>query len=885
MVVHSQSQPPRKPAAATAQKPPAASGMTNQDVIDLAQRWELGSSPAAVQAQRQALQSGSVVSAAATLTAVPSFFYVVDYVGNLGTVDVGTGSSTLIGNTGYILTDLAFTSSGAMWGNDFSNLFSIDPVTAVVSRVGALGVGGMNALVGNGNGLLAASGTSTSLYSVNTSTGAATALTGSLGYVSAGDLAFHGRNLYGTVINGAFSDLVQIVLSGSSFTATDLGHVTHDTSLLGLVDDADGNLYGIDGTTVLRINTTNPPASVVVVADYSANHSGLGTANGAGAATLTARATQGDYDGDGKADLAVYRPSSGTWFIRQSSTGYATSATYALGASTDLPVPGDYDGDGVMDVAVYRPSTGVWTILTSSSGFTTTVSYTLGAATDIPVPGDYDGDGKTDIAVYRPSTGAWYILQSSTGYAMAAYALGTSTSIPVPGDYDGDGKTDIATYQPATGVWSMLLSASNFTTSATYTYGTKTDIPVPGDYDGDGKTDVAVYRPSTGTWFILTSGSGFAASVSYTWGTSTDVPVPGDYDGDGKTDIAVYRPSTGTWYLLLSGANFTTSAAYTWGASTDLPLFNRAVAAELAMPPATTSPLTSLARFSDFDGDGKSDVSVFGPSNGTWLTLKSGANFTTSSAVAWGATIGGVSDIPVPGDYDGDGKTDLAVYRPSNGTWYILQSSTNNTTSVAYQWGASTDIPVPGDYDGDGKTDLAVYRPSNGTWYIRLSSTNYTTSVAYQWGVSTDVPVPGDYDGDGKTDFAVYRPSTGTWFILQSSTNNATSVAYQWGASTDTPVPGDYDGDGKTDLAVWRPSTGTWFILQSSTNNATSVSYVWGTSTDIPVGGDFDGDGKTDLAVFRPSTGTWYIRQSSTNFTTSVAYAWGISTDVPILKR
>jgi uncharacterized repeat protein (TIGR03803 family) len=269
-------------------------------------------------------------------------------------------------------------------------------------------------------------------------------------------------------------------------------------------------------------------------------------------------------------------------------------------------------------------------------------------------------------------------------------------------------------------------------------------------------------------------------------------------------------------------------------------------------------------RVGDFDGDGKSDLTVYRPSDSTWYTIGS---LGSTQTFLWGAP----DEIPVPADYAGDGLSDHAVFRPSDGSWSITLFGGK---FLGVRWGGSGDLPVPADYDGDGKADVAVFRPSNGTWYIISSATGVGWSVKF--GASGDVPVPGDYDGDGLTDVAVFRPSTGMWYIGRSQTRD--TVAQLWGGVGDIPVAGDYDGDGNTDIALFRPTTGQWFIILSS--SGTSRVEAFGTDGDIPVPGDYDGDGITDVGVFRPSTGMWYIARSGSPGT-MVSTRWGGAGDVP----
>ena len=288
---------------------------------------------------------------------------------------------------------------------------------------------------------------------------------------------------------------------------------------------------------------------------------------------------------------------------------------------------------------------------------------------------------------------------------------------------------------------------------------------------------------------------------------------------------------------------------------------------------------------------------MYRPSIGLWLVLAS------TTGQVFQIALGRGTDIPVPGDYDGDGKTDAAVYRPSTGTWFIRVSSpTINRTTLVLAWGLSGDVPVPADYDGDGKTDLAVYRPANGTWYIlNVDRDGPHASVGPR---RRHPAVPADYDGDGHAGPGRLSPRERHVVHPAIVDGYTTSVEYSWGLNGDIPIPNVIVANGTAVVAVEPadlhtnkpvadgrlrrrragrhhrlsgPPAGTWLSLGSAGNYSTFNTYSWGLSTDIPVAGDYDGDGKADVAVYRPSTscaGTGYILKSSTGFTQGLVHSW-----------
>ena len=263
------------------------------------------------------------------------------------------------------------------------------------------------------------------------------------------------------------------------------------------------------------------------------------------------RAVPYDFDGDRKADISVFRPETGVWWVLNSSD--STYSATGWGVASDTIVPADYDGDGRIDKAIFRG--GVWYILNSSTG-----SYSIsqfGLANDKPVPADFDNDGKADLSVFRQ--GIWHLLRSSDG-SYKSSQFGIDADRPIPADYDSNRVNDVAVFRG--GTWYVRYQSE--LPFASFQFGLASDLPVPSDYDGDKKADYALFR--NGVWYIWESRTGSPTVVQ--WGIAGDIPVPADYDGDKKTDVAVYRQ--GIWYIKRSTDGGATIVQF--GLPTDIPL-------------------------------------------------------------------------------------------------------------------------------------------------------------------------------------------------------------------------------------------------------------------------------------------------------------------------
>ena len=307
---------------------------------------------------------------------------------------------------------------------------------------------------------------------------------------------------------------------------------------------------------------------------------------------------------------------------------------------------------------------------------------------------------------------------------------------------------------------------------------------------------------------------------------------------------------------------------------------------------------------------GTSEEGVYSSVDGglTWKTLNNGlvnlrvkklAIGTGANKMLYAGTAGGVWRTNLEG---GPPTTSIGVFRPSIGMWFLDRSGNGSwndcVTDKCINFGIQEDIPVTGDWNGDGATKIGVFRPSIGWWFLDYNGNGQwdgcTTDRCYNFGISDDTPVTGDWDGDGATEIGVFRPSIGWWFLDYNGDGTWSGCSadrcYNLGISEDRPVTGDWNGDGKTEIGVFRPSIGWWFVdvNGNGTWNGCSIDgcYNFGIAEDLPVTGDWNGDGFAEIGVFRSSTGWWFLDYNGNDTwndcTTDRCYQFGISVDTPV---
>jgi hypothetical protein len=567
----------------------------------------------------------------------------------------------------------------------------------------------------------------------------------------------------------------------------------------------------------------------------------------------------------------------------------------------------DFNNDSLPDTIAssYNSSTGITKTalyLNNGNGSFTRSAETQGA---VPSPqsviyaADINGDNRPDLVSKNGYSGSvYYWPADSQNHFGSAIQLGGDIRNLLVKDLNNDGKNDLI-YTEEVGSVEFLkyrISQGNgvFTEVSRqvldniHAWGSS----IYADINNDGRIDMitqaytnfyvnndarflfSIFQfPAKGA--ITETQVDVSAALSRTLAAADhsygNAPRAGDFDGDGVVDVMLFSIGTGAVFAKNNGSlNFTATRFGPAGDQTPY-LGNYSADNKLDILTVNTNSVDPYFHYSisvkqnicetqgqtrivDFDGNGQSDIAFWRPSDGLWMFYSGNGYSGFNGNINWGS--GALGDIPVPQDYDGDGYTDFAVYRNSTGYWYIYRGSDGQV--VIFPFGAPGDKPVPADYDGDGRADIAVFRPSEGNWYY-LPSGSPEKVVGTHWGLNGDVPLPMDYNGDGSADIAIYRPSTGSWYIWM--TNDGSFYITNFGGTVgDRPMPADYDDDGGADLAMWRPNFApnglNWYIA--------TAHNLWG--HQLGVLGDLPFPGVVVSAaprVFRPSNANVYFTNTN----------------------
>ncbi|MFN6296513.1 MAG: beta strand repeat-containing protein [Microcystis sp.] len=769
---------------------------------------------------------------------------------------------------------------------------------------------------------------------------------------------------------------------GQLFSALVRGEVLTEEQIAAIREENDAATITVDGQAIsvemafgtpTNFSVGTSPVSVTVgdfngdgksdlaVANYNSNNVSvlLGTGTGSfGAATNftvgngPASVTVGDFNGDGKSDLATANlNSNNVSVLLGTGTGsFGTATNFSVGINPRSVTVGDFNGDGKSDLAVAnRYGNNVSVLLGTGTGsFGTATNFTVGSYPWSVTVGDFNGDGKSDLAVANiVSSNVSVLLGTGTGSFGAAtnFTVGSSPYSVAVGDFNGDGKSDLATANFNSNV-SVLLGTGtgSFGAATNFTVGTAPRSVTVGDFNGDGKSDLAVANAnSSNVSVLLGTGTGsFGAATNFTVGNGPISVRVGDFNGDGKSDLATTNgsgynvsvilnttpkitiapgtnpveggtvgtfiisldtpaPTGGTVvnfnttgstatiladYSLTAGTNITAVTANTFtiaaGATTaTLNVValsdavndpNETVKVNLTSggdyilgynPSASFTPPTNFAAGSspisvtvgDFNGDGKSDLAVANRgSNNVSVLLGTG---TGSFGAATNFSVGNAPSSVTVGDFNGDGKSDLAVAnRYGNNVSVLLGTGTGSFgTATNFSVGIFPVSVTVGDFNGDGKSDLATANGSSNNVSVRLGTGAGSFGTATNFTVGT-VPrsvTVGDFNGDGKSDLAVANSYSSNVSVLLGTGTGSFGPATNFtvGSFPYSVTVGDFNGDGKSDLAVANGSNNNVSVLLGTGTGSfgPATNFTVGSSPRSVAVGDFNGDGKSDLAT------------------------------------
>lgn len=547
-----------------------------------------------------------------------------------------------------------------------------------------------------------------------------------------------------------------------------------------------------------------------------------------------------DFNGDGLGDLVLYDSSNSTFSIRHS--GINTFQHVKSGYSGSLPITGDFDGDGKTDYATYKRDIAEFYVKLSSGE---NKKIKVGEVGSLPLTSRLFL-GCDSLIAFNPKTANWSILACDMNHEFNLN-FGPKNSLPFVSELDGDGRFDIVFYEKQYNAWTVVKSTMG--ASERFFFGLPGDVPLIADYNGDGKYGIGVYRPSSNYFYFNTTyvnGETGAHGAPFQWGLLGDLPGVFNVGADARTDVAIFRPGDLKFYVYESATGLDSFTMPYAPVNPESPLSF----ANYAKPFHGVAPYPKGVS-GDYNGDRRAD---FVTVNVDRTAGKTTFDFNYSDLATESRVINFDADAIVPGDFNGDGKTQPAIVKVNPQTsqleWYILNYN-NTLTKVAH--GVNGGSPIVGDLNCDGVDDKIVLYKENGyyRWDMLLSDKRRLSH--YYFGFSSDTPYVADVDGDYCDEIIVARkdPGTGLLHWYYRGIEELVDHYVQWGFDTDTVVaPTDMNGDGKDDFYVVREGGGFQQVYVRFNQNY-SITYPFGLSGDVPMAGFYSGVNYGESAVLK----------------------------------